>query len=164
MKFPQSQTAVALANPLFILQRLRRDTDVQSFAAATAPQEIYKRLVESLKRKPLTLEARTLPYVYLIALASKQDIDLLRRAARLPSTKSKWFHYLSNVLVQEAVPTTRMDLRNTIVESPALYREYPNRGRHGVNRHWWRLIDASQVYDPGKFRFCRSDKQSAQHL
>jgi hypothetical protein len=53
MKFAQAQTAVAVANaPLFILQRLRRDPDVQSFAAAAPSPQIYRRLVESLKKSP----------------------------------------------------------------------------------------------------------------
>ena len=106
MDFLNAQTSYAVANaPLYLLERLRSDPDVQAVAATTAPKSIYKKIGSSLRKRPRTLRDLAMPYVYLVALGMTQDLALLRKASLLP-TDAKWFRYLAEILMLETTPTT----------------------------------------------------------
>ena len=106
-----AKTSYAVANaPLFLLQRLRDDPVTLLIATEKLPATIFESLKASLKKKPKDLDDLVLPYVYLTALASTQNLRLLRRAATLRAPYSKWLSYLANILVLESKPTVSVTL------------------------------------------------------
>jgi hypothetical protein len=90
-----------LANtPLFVVRKLKADPFVLQMAQRHGSHEIMQSLMVSLSKKPTSLKQAVLPYVYLVALAIKPDLQALNVARRLDGQHHDWYNYVANALFQ----------------------------------------------------------------
>lgn len=102
---------LAAANtPLFLLRNLREDRTVQALAHTVDGPQLFEWLQNSLRKKPRSLTDSVAAYVYLVALSMKGDLSYLIYAQKLPATDYRWFHYLTEVLIAQFRPTSRMEI------------------------------------------------------
>ena len=96
--------------PLFLLRKLQADAAAREISSSLSVDEILDELKTSLQTKPRTLREAVEPYVLLVALQKKRNIDALKTAATLNAPYHDWFTYLSDVLLQTFTSTATMSL------------------------------------------------------
>lgn len=113
-EFHNARIVYAVANtPLYLLERLREDAEVQAFARRSDGPTLFGLMSSALETPPCTLQQAVLPYVYLICLALKNDILQLQRARALSSDGYKWFSYLVDIVNSTSTPTATVNLRSS---------------------------------------------------
>jgi len=98
--------AYAVANtPLFFLRKLKEDQAPSELARKYTSEEIFNALKESLVADIQSRTDYASPYVFLMALAKKDDLNLLRSVENLPGVERfDWFQYIWRVLVETFSP------------------------------------------------------------
>jgi hypothetical protein len=105
--FDAAEGAYVVANtPLFLLRKLLSDPLIVALAHDTSGDDLFDALTAATSRPPASLSDRVLPFILLVALAIKGDLQSLYRALALPplDAKSHWFPYLANVLLETTRP------------------------------------------------------------
>ena len=101
-----AESIYAVSNvPLFLLRKLQADAAPREISSSLSADQILDELRASLQVKPSTLREAVEPYVLLVALAQKQDIGALKKAATINALHHDWFAYLSSVLEQTYRPS-----------------------------------------------------------
>ena len=101
----------AISNtPLFLVSRLRADPAVGDVSRWPS-RRILSALRRSLKKRPTNLESAVRPYVYLVALAQKQDAVALQEAAGYEPGHAPWYIDICDFLARTMSPTvfTKID-------------------------------------------------------
>jgi cytochrome c-type biogenesis protein CcmH/NrfG len=113
--FPGAESVFAIANtPLFLVRKLRADPAVQELARENTEEEILSALRAAVRNEPQSARDYVVPYVYLIALAIKNNTAALRKAIEIRPPYADWYDYIANYLVQSSTPT----VRNTLIFPP----------------------------------------------
>lgn len=101
----------ALSNvPLFLLRKLQSDAATREISSSCSTEEILTQLKKSVQSKPRSLREAVEPYVLLVALAKKRDLDALKKASAINALYHDWFLYIADVLVQTFDPTAIISL------------------------------------------------------
>ena len=105
-----TKSYIVANTPLFLLRKLSEDPIVQRIAATLSHEQLAAALEASLIKKPRSLEAQVKPFVYLVAMAEKEDYSALSVAANLNAPYHEWFNYLANALLTRNPPISRTSI------------------------------------------------------
>jgi hypothetical protein len=106
----------AVANtPLFLLRKLRAHPVVDEIQKYHG-REILSALRRSVRKRPSDLNDFASPYLYLMAIAAKQDLALLQQAADLPAPYHDWYSIIANMLIMmfRVTSVSRLEVANAI--------------------------------------------------
>lgn len=110
---PSAKEAVLVANtPGFLLNRLRRDTAVQTVIDTMSFDNIVMALRDSLSHAPSNALDLVPSYIYLTALsvANPTDINDLDKISSLDLSNLEWGNAMRSMILAEAIPTTTKDI------------------------------------------------------
>jgi len=97
--------AYAVANtPFFLLRKLQSDPSARAICEACPGHEIVEELRSLVAAEPLDAIEAVRPYVYLVSLWFKPEIDHLQEAAKLEASIHIWYSYLAEVLLETYSP------------------------------------------------------------
>jgi hypothetical protein len=91
--------------PLFLLRKLQADPSINRISSSLSTNEILGELKKSLQVKPRTLGEAVKPYVLLVALGKKGQIEPLKEASAIEAPYHDWFSYLAEVLLHTFIST-----------------------------------------------------------
>ena len=110
----QASRVYAVANtPFFLLRKLQGDPSARAICDACPGREIVEELSSIVATEPLDAVEAVRPYVYLVSLWFKPEIDHLREAAKLESSIHIWYSYLAEVLLETYSP-----VQQQVIEVP----------------------------------------------
>jgi hypothetical protein len=91
--------------PLFLLRKLQADPVTREISLSHSTEQILTQLKTSVQSKPRSLREAVEPYVLLVALAKKRDLDALKKVGAINALYHDWFSYIADILVQTFNPT-----------------------------------------------------------
>jgi hypothetical protein len=93
--------------PLFLVRKLQADPVVRAIADTLSGEEIVQALRAAVATEPQDVEAAVLPYVYIVALWYKPEMEHLLEAAATPAPHQSWFPYIASALIQTFSPVLK---------------------------------------------------------
>ncbi len=111
--FNSASSAYLVANtPLFLLRKLREDPNIGELARSVTSEQLFDALKYAAQKDANTLADRVRPFILLVALAIKGDINRLRETTGVrPPIRADWFDYLCRVLIETHRPTMRSTIK-----------------------------------------------------
>jgi hypothetical protein len=101
-----------LANtPLFLARKLHADPEVRAIADNCSTEEILAALKTSISAESTTAVEAVRPYVLLVALWFKPDIDGLQEAVGMSAPDLNWYTYIGNALMISFSPVQTQSIR-----------------------------------------------------
>jgi hypothetical protein len=84
--------------PLFLIRKLQVEPTARAIGDACAGSEIVEALRSMVNTEPANAAEAVRPYVLLLALWYKPEVDYLLEAAKLQTTIYGWYSYVAEVL------------------------------------------------------------------
>lgn len=108
----QAAEAFSVANtPLFLLRKLREDSEVRDIGLSVSAEEILREIETSLSSEVKNLRDEVTPYVCVVALSRKNTDSYLKVAAESPHLHRRdWLKYILQVLTQTYSPTSTQNI------------------------------------------------------
>jgi len=130
--------AFAVANtPLFLLRKVK-ESPVTTLVQQYSSEEIFRALQDALREKPVDMSGFVAPFVYIVAIAEKGDLDLLAKAASLCAPFHNWYKEIGEAVVALARPTTVQKFAglSSIVQAPNPIRSTVNSSSTSSTAPW----------------------------
>jgi hypothetical protein len=108
-------------SPLFLLRKLMEDAAVGEIARTHSADDLLSKLREAATAEPVSLKERVWPFVLLVALALKSDVDALQKTTDIRLRDgADWFDYIRDVLMDTYRPTV-----TTVAKGPIAVTHEP---------------------------------------
>jgi hypothetical protein len=107
----EASRILGIANtPLFLVRKLQNDGSVRAIGDAIPGPEIVSELQAMITIEPTDPIEAVRPYVYLVSLWFKSEVDSLQEAARFTSSIYGWYSYIAKALLESFSPIQRQTM------------------------------------------------------
>lgn len=104
----EAASVYAVSNtPLFLVRKLQADPAVRALGDGCSGEEIVEALRVAVTTEPQDAQEAVRPYVYLVALWYKPELEHLLEARRIAAPQYLWFAYIASVLIQTFSPVQK---------------------------------------------------------
>jgi len=101
----QASRVYGIANtPPFLVRKLQADPTVRAISDSCGGEQIIEQLQRIVAAEPTDATEAVRPYVYLVALWFKPEINHLREAAKIQAPNYRWFGWITELLMETFSP------------------------------------------------------------